>query len=100
MSNIIGCGQKTLTASAVLGVSGKPVRVFGYTMRSGAGGSGIVQLFDGTSNSGQERWKGTGNIDDGAIAVFPAEGKFFPSGCYVQLDANVSYADFDYRQEN
>lgn len=100
MSNIIGCGQKTITANGVLGVSGKPVRVFGYTMRSSAGGAGIVQLFDGTDATGQERWKGSGNIDDGAIVVFPAEGKFFPVGCYVQIDANVSYVDFDYRQEN
>lgn len=100
MSNIVGCGNKTLTVSGVLGNSANPVRVFGYTQRSKASGAGVVQLFDGSDATGQERWKGTGNIDDGAIVIFPAEGKYFPVGCYVQLDANVAYVDFDYRQEN
>lgn len=93
-------GAARIAASGVLGVSGKSVRVFGYTMRSGSGGSGSVQLFSGTDNTGNERWKGTGNTDDGALVVFPAAGKFFPAGCYVQIDGNVSYVEFDYNQEN
>ena len=92
-------GQQTVTANIVLGVSGKPVRVFGYTQASGAGGPGLVQLFDGTSSGGQERWKKNGIVSDGVVVVFPAAGKFFPTGCFVQIDANVTYADFDYVQE-
>lgn len=91
-------GQKTLSASGVLGVSGKPVRVFGYTMRSNATSAGVVQLYDGTDANGQERWKGSGNIDDGSVEVFPRVGKYFPTGCYVALDSGVTYADFDYEQ--
>lgn len=97
MANGLGGGFR-VTASGVLGVSGKPVRVYGYTMRSGAGGVGAVQLFDGTSTAGNERWKGSGNTDGGALVVFPTVGKFFPSGCYVQIDANVTYVEFEYEQ--
>lgn len=93
-------GQARITASGVLGNSAKPIRVWGYTQRSGVGGPGIVQLFDGTANTGNERWKGTGNTDDGALVNFTSVGKFFASGCFVQIDANVTYVEFDYEQVN
>lgn len=93
-------GQVRATASGAIGNSGKSIRVWGYTQRSGASGPGVVQLFDGTDATGNERWKGTGNTDDGALVNFTTVGKFFPSGCYVQLDANVTYVEFDYEQGN
>lgn len=93
-------GGFRITASGAVGVSGKPVRIYGYTQRSGAGGPGIVQLFDGTSAAGNERWKGTGSTDDGALVNFPSMGKYFPTGCYAQIDANVTYVELDYVQVN
>lgn len=93
-------GGVRVTVSGVVGVSGKPVRIYGYTMRSGAGGSGVVQLYDGTTNAGNERWKDSGNTDSGKLVVFPAIGKYFPSGCYLNIDANVTYVEFDYEQVN
>ena len=92
-------GSSRITAAGVLGVSGKPVRVFGFTMRSGAGGPGTVTLYDGTSTGGTEKYVMQGNSDASADKIFATEGKFFPGGCYVDLDANVSYVDFDYLQE-
>ena len=93
-------GGFRITASGAVGVSGKPVRVYGYTQRSGASGVGVVQLFDGANANGNERWKGTGNIDDGALVNFPTSGKYFPTGCYCQIDANVTYVELDYVQVN
>lgn len=93
-------GVQRVTASAVVGVTSKPVRVFGYTQRSGAGGVGVVQLFDGKDATGNEKWKGSGNIDDGALVNFPARGKYFPNGCYCQIDANVTYVEIEYLQVN
>lgn len=93
-------GSSRLTADGVLGVSGKPVRVFGFTMRSGAGGTGSVILYDGTTTGGTEKYKMVGNTDASADKVFATEGKHFPNGCYVDVDANVTYVDFDYLQEN
>lgn len=98
-ANGLGGGFR-VTASGVVGVSGKPVRIYGYTMRSGAGGPGVVQLYDGTASTGNERWKGTGNMDDGSLVNFSERGKFFPSGAYCAIDANVTYVEFDYEQVN
>ncbi len=92
-------GSSRLTAAGVLGVSGKSLRVFGFTMRSGAGGPGIVTLYAGTSTGGTEKYVMQGNADASADKLFNAEGKHFQTGCYVDFDANVSYVDFDYLQE-
>lgn len=93
-------GSSRLTAAGVLGVSGKPVRVFGFTMRSGAGGPGSATLYNGTATSGTEKYKMVGNTDASADKVFASEGKHFPGGCYVDFDSDVTYVDFDYVQEN
>lgn len=93
-------GSTRITAAGVVGVSGKPVRIYGFTMRSGAGGSGTVTLYNGASTAGIEKYRLQGNADASADKVFPTEGKHFPSGCYADLDADVQYVDFDYVQEN
>ena len=93
-------GSQRRTTAGVVGTSGKIIRCFGYTMRSGPGGTGTVTLYDGTSTSGTEKWIGTGNIDASSDKVFGAKGKYFPSGLYADIDSNVQYVDFDYVQEN
>mgnify|MGYP001577792003 FL=1 len=45
-------GSQRLTADGVVGTSGKAIRLFGYTMRSGAGGPGIILLYNGTDGTG------------------------------------------------
>ncbi len=92
-------GSVRITAAGVVGVSGKPVRVFGFTTRSKASGVGIVTLYDGTSTGGTEKYVFNGNTDASADKVFNAAGKFFPNGCYANLDGDVQYVDFDYVQE-
>lgn len=92
-------GSVRITAAGVVGVSGKSVRIFGFTMRSGAGGTGVVTLYNGTSTGGTEKYVLVGNQDASADKVFATEGKHFPGGCYANLDANVTYVDFDYLQE-
>ena len=92
-------GSQRLTADGVVGTSGKAIRLFGYTMRSGAGGVGTIKLYDGTSASGTEKWVGTGTMDGSADKVFGAKGKYFPAGLYCDVDADVVYIDFDYVQE-
>ena len=92
-------GSVRLTAAGVLGVSGKSLRIFGFTTRSDANGQGTVTLYNGTSTSGTEKYKFNGNTDASADKVFGVEGKFFPGGCYVDLDSSIIYVDFDYLQE-
>lgn len=93
-------GQARITSNGVIGNSGKPVRIWGYTQRSKSTGPGVVQLYDGTDATGNERWKGSGNTDEGALVNFTSVGKFFPTGCFVQIDSNVTYVEFDYEQVN
>ena len=92
-------GSIRITAAGVVGVSGQPLRVFGFTLRSGGGGPGTVTLYNGTDTTGTEKYRLSGNIDASADKVFGAEGKHFPGGCYADLDADVVYVDFDYLQE-
>lgn len=92
-------GSIRITAAGVVGVSGKSVRIFGFTTRSGNGGVGTVTLYNGTSTAGTEKYRFQGNTDASADKVFPAEGKHFPGGCYADLDSDVTYVDFDYVQE-
>jgi hypothetical protein len=92
-------GSIRITAAGVVGVSGKAVRIFGFTTRSGGGGPGTVTLYNGTSTGGTEKYIFQGNTDSSADKAFGVEGKFFPAGCYADLDANISYVDFDYLQE-
>ena len=92
-------GSIRIVAAGVVGVSGQPVRLFGFTTRSGALGSGTVTLYNGTSTSGTEKYKFQGNVDASSDKVFGAEGKFFPGGCYAALDSNITYVDLDYVQE-
>ena len=93
-------GSVRITADGVVGVSGKPVRIYGFTMRSGAVGPGFVTLYNGTDTTGTEKYRMQGNTDSSADKVFPAEGKHFPGGCYADVDSDVTYVDFDYVQEN
>ena len=92
-------GSQRLTADGVVGTSGKAIRLFGYTMRSGAGGPGIILLYNGTDGTGTEKWKGTGLMDGSADKIFGAKGKHFPAGLYCDIDGDVTYIDFDYVQE-
>lgn len=93
-------GSVRITAAGTVGVSEKPVRIYGFTMRSGAGGPGFVTLYNGADTSGTEKYRMQGNADASADKVFATEGKHFPGGCYADIDADVNYVDFDYIQEN
>jgi len=92
-------GSIRITAAGVVGVSGQPLRIYGFTVRSGVGGVGTVTLYNGTSTGGTEKYRLQGNVDASADKVFGAEGKHFPGGCYADLDSDVTYVDFDYLQE-
>lgn len=94
-------GSARIAASGVVGLSGKPVRVYSITVKSG-GTAGVVQLFNDINGStaANEKFIMTGTISTGATVAFGNRGKFFPAGCYCAIDANVVYADVDYEQVN
>lgn len=83
-------GYQKVTADAAVSSSGAPVVIYGLHIKSAAGGAGNVILYDGTSTSDTEVQKETGVTDQGKSFDYP-EGKVFPLGCFVDIDANVSY---------
>lgn len=90
-------GSVNITASGVLGVSGKPLTVYGYTILS-TGTAGVCILKD-TGSGGTERHRATGTINAGFTQSFGTKGKYFPSGCYVTVDANTTYIDIDFAMQ-
>lgn len=95
------CGaQNVLASTAVaIGVSGKPTIVYGFSFKSG-GTAGVVIFTDGTQAGGTERARITGTINLGTVVSFGPYGKFFPSGCWLTVDANTTYVDVNYITAN
>ena len=91
-------GRARLTASAVVGTSGKPQRIWGYSFRSGAGGPGVIKFYNGTAATDTEVFATAGSPDDVKEGVFGQQGKFFGSGCFISLDSDVSYVEVEYEQ--
>lgn len=91
------CGSTRLTASGVVGVSGKPVIVYSFSFLSGAS-AGVPIFSDGSAGGGTERLRVTGTANQGTITTIYPNGKFFPTGCYLTVDGNTTYVDVDYAQ--
>lgn len=94
--NQAASGFQKLTASGVIGTSGKAVALFGYTIRSNANGSASVNLYNGTSTSGTLLEENVVQTDD-TVQINFCKGKIFPSGLYVSLDSNTSYVTVWYQ---
>ena len=91
----IEAGSVRITASGVVGISGKPVTIYGYSFLSG-GTAGVVILTLGTDGTGVEKHRQSGTINVGTTVQLGAKGKYFPTGAYVTVDANTTYVDFDF----
>jgi hypothetical protein len=84
-------GPVTITADGVIGPSGKPIRVYGISIGSGAGGGGVVEFHNGTSTSGQKYVTASGTASTNVlVANIPAAGLLFPAGLYANVDANTT----------
>jgi hypothetical protein len=97
MASTWDAGDQLVTADIVLGVSGKPVRVFNMTLISG-GTASVIALRDGTSASGTIRIQETGTISTGKTFDYGVHGHYFPNGCFVDVDANITSAMISYSQ--
>jgi len=79
-----------LTASGVVNVSGKPLRVYGIHIVSGGGGGGVVTLRNGTTASDTAYLVESGTTSKGQSFAYGSIGYAFPNGCYASIDANVT----------
>lgn len=89
MSSQLG-GTQRGTADAALGTSGLPVRVKTVHFLSG-GTASTLQLRNGTSASDTVYVTINGTISTGTTVNFGDAGIVFPSGCFVDVDANLTY---------
>lgn len=91
-------GYKVLTASGVVGDSGKPQALYGYGMKSG-GTAGVMTLFDGTSSVSPAVavMDQTGVISSTVFNSFGA-GVVFSTGLYASFDGNITRGTFFVRQ--
>lgn len=85
-------GSITKTSDGELFSTGDACRVFSMHIISGSSG-GVVSLKDGGS-SGTTRIQETGQAGTGKTFSYPG-GKRFNSGCYVDLDSNVTSVDIE-----
>ena len=87
-------GYKLVAADAQIG-SG-PVAVYGLNVVSGGSG-GSVTLRNGTSASGTAVIIETGTASSGVTFSYNGLGIVFPSGCFCDIDSNVSTATIFYQ---
>lgn len=85
----MAAGYSKITADGVVGGSGNPIDVYGYSIESGAGGAGVVTFYDGTSTSGTELFEDEGVTNKWKNVNYEG-GRRFPSGLYLDIDANAT----------
>ena len=90
-------GSQHLTASGVIGTSGKPTRIFSLHIASTAS-AGYVKLRSGKDATGTEWYQKTGTANVGVTDNIEG-GMYFPNGCYAFLDGAMSYLTVQYYTE-
>ena len=95
MNLVPGCTR--LTADGLVGPSGKSIRVFSVHLVSGATAS-TTYLKLGISTAGTAYLQIDGVASQG-VTVNIAGGLSFPTGCYMDTDANISYCTIVYTEE-
>ena len=91
-------GSVRLTADAVVGVSGKPVRVYSAVMHSGSGGTGELVLRNGTAATGTIYVQEAGTAASKTKTYNFTGGLTFPGGCFFDKDANTAAVVVNYEQ--
>lgn len=85
----MAAGYQKITADGVVGGSGNPIDVFGYSIESGVGGAGVTTMYDGTSTSGTKLFEDEGTANKWKNVNWE-NGRRFPSGLYVDIDSNTT----------
>jgi len=90
-------GTQVVTGDVVVGVSGKPIRIFAANWVSG-GTAGVLVLRNGTGAGDTVYLQITGTADVGVVYNIH-EGMLFPDGCFYDHDANSSHISITYALE-
>lgn len=87
---IQNAGTQLITADGVVGAAGTAVRVFAIHILSGGGGAAVVSLRSGSVVGGTIWVTETGTVSTGKTFTYNTPGIWFPSGCFVDVDANTT----------
>ena len=91
-------GTVTLTADSVIGISGKPVRIFSIYWVKETGAETMV-VRHGTSATSAIVIEQVSTADDGNLLVFGAEGMLFPNGAFYDEGTAITSATFTFSVE-
>jgi hypothetical protein len=86
-----------LTASGVVGTSGKACKIYGMHIIAAAGADGVCSLGNGTASSNTVYATETADANTGKSFTYPG-GWFFPSGCYATISGSPTSVVIWYRQ--
>lgn len=91
-------GSQKRTTDGVIGTSAKKIRVYGLIVRAG-GSDTVLNVYDGTSTGGvlMDIVNAAANT---TTARMYAGGLYLGSGCFLDVDANISFVTAIYEQEN
>lgn len=78
-------------------ISSVAIVIYGIHILSGVGGAGVVLLKNGTATSDTVAIEETGTQATGKTITYP-DGITFSSGCFVDIDANVTSAAIWYEK--
>lgn len=93
-------GSQTITADGVILTSGAKIRIYGFIVRSTAGGAALVSVYDGTSTAGTLRDQIDVTAASTTTRVMYAGGLRFGSGCFVDVDTNTAFVTAICEKEN
>jgi hypothetical protein len=91
-------GYQLVVADGVLSSAGEPVAVYGMNIISTGGGGAVIKLRSGSAVSGTIIIQETGTTSQGKSFNYGGNGIVFPSGCYVDVDANTTSVAIEYQR--
>ena len=92
-------GTQLVTADGIVGVSGKPVRIYHIHIISG-GTAGVVNLRNGALVTDTIFATETGTANTGATFSYDHVGILLSAGAFIDIDANVTSVAVTFHTEN
>ena len=86
-----------LSASGVVGDSGKAIDIVGYSIKSGAT-AGNITIMNGPAQTSPMAWADQARAVSTEQTISLAYPVRTPMGCYVSFDSNVNASTIFYRQ--
>lgn len=91
-------GSEKFTADGVVGISGKPVRLFSIIVHSGAT-AGEINLYNGTGTGDPLFQEIVGDSNTSKIVNYTG-GLFFPNGLYYEESVDPTHSVLTYVVDN